>query len=119
MIPSKGEVAEIDIYIDDLDIRCLGHTVSTDAIPVQGKVYSLDDRAQVDVVTWITPGGEEIELRGPYGTYVEDMLWSSLWAEAHTPNSIARLEEAFEDFIEGKKQDARERRDQLRVVAAE
>lgn len=93
-------------------ITCFGQA----AAEIEGYAYSLDNQPILDVVTFAPLKGEEIEMAGPYGTPAEDMVALALWKEARSDVNRSRLEEAFEEWVEGKRLAGLERRDELRLV---
>ena len=80
------------------------HFLGKFACEVYGRVYSLDDRPYPDVITWVhserAPDGkiidEEFECHFPL-TDAEKAICAALEAEAHSPETMDRLEEAFVD----------------------
>jgi hypothetical protein len=94
----------------------LGHF----ACEVEGFVYSLEDRPFPDVVTFDRGGGEEVyvldPLLGKYGTAPEDAIAQALHAESKTVFTQHRLEDAFRDWHEGRREAAREHAGELRRV---
>lgn len=76
--------------------ECLGYRICDE--PVRGRAYALDNAPQLDVVTWLTPEGAEIEMAGPYGTDMEDAMHDALWKEARSAHTLSRLHEAFVEF---------------------
>jgi hypothetical protein len=85
-------------------LHFLGHF----AAEVEGFVYSLIECPCPDVVTFDAGKGVEVELSGRYGTPPEDAIREALLAESKTVFTQSRLEEAFRDWHEGKKEAARE-----------
>jgi hypothetical protein len=83
---------------------------------VEGFVYSLEDRPFPDVVTFDAGGGLEIEVGGPYGTPSEDAIREALLAQAKSVFTQHRLEEAFAEWHEGRREAAREHAGELRAV---
>jgi hypothetical protein len=90
----------------------LGHF----ACEVEGFVYSLTERPQVDVITFDGGHDAELELSGRYGTPSEDAIREALIAESKTVFTQHRLEEAFRDWHEGRREAAREHAGELRRV---
>jgi hypothetical protein len=88
----------------------LGHF----ACEVEGFVYSLIERPQVDVITFDGGHEAELELSGRYGTPSEDAIREALLAESKTVFTQARLEEAFRDWHEGRQEAAREHAGEMR-----
>jgi hypothetical protein len=90
----------------------LGHF----ACEVEGFVYSLIERPHPDVVTFDGGKGVELELSGRYGTPPEDAIREALLAEAKTVFTQHRLEEAFSEWHEGRREAAREHAGELQMV---
>lgn len=97
-------------------IHFLGHF----AAEVEGFVYSLEERPQADVITFDAGGGNEIKVLDPmlgsYGTPNEDSIAQALYAESKTVFTLSRLEEAFRDWHAGRREAARERAGEMRLV---
>jgi ABC-type iron transport system FetAB ATPase subunit len=96
-------------------LKCFGFI----AAEIQGYAYSLEDRPLLDVVTFQPDDGDEIEMAGPYGTPVEDAIRNALKLEAESKTNRSRLEEAFNEYMEGKREAALENVYRLRSEAAE
>jgi hypothetical protein len=90
----------------------LGHF----ACEVEGFVYSLQERPQVDVITFDGGHDAELEISGRYGTPSEDAIREALIAESKTVFTQARLEEAFRDWHTGRQEAAREHAGEMRRV---
>jgi hypothetical protein len=90
----------------------LGHF----ACEVEGFVYSLTERPHPDVVTFDGGKGVELELSGRYGTPPEDAIREALLAESKTVFTQHRLEDAFIEWHEGRREAARAYADELRAV---
>jgi hypothetical protein len=103
-------------------LKCFGFI----AAEIQGYAYSLEDRPLLDVVTLQPDDGEEIIMLNPnfpsrqsYGTAPEDAIAAALWTEAISDVNSSRLEEAFNEYMEGKREAALENVHRLRSEAAE
>jgi hypothetical protein len=111
MIP---DTARIHITADDF--RCFGFSIPD--CQVEGYAYSRDDEPVVDVVTWIAPGGMEIQMsQSDCFAPMDKAVCEALWDEARTPLNASRLHQAFVDHAYDSAVSARG--DHLRVVAAE
>jgi hypothetical protein len=87
---------------------------------VEGFVYSHERCPQIDVVTQVDDVGHETEVKDPrFGRYLKDadnVVAEALYAEVRNVFTMHRLEEAFRDWHEGRREAAREHAGELRRV---
>jgi hypothetical protein len=90
------------------------------AAPVEGIVYSHERCPQIDVVTQVDDTGHETEVKDPrFGRYLKDadnVVAEALYAEVRNVFTQHRLEEAFREWHEGRREAAREHAGELRAV---
>jgi hypothetical protein len=87
------------------------------AAEIEGCVYSCEDCPAVDVVTLYSGGGIETEVMNQrYLSDADNAVAQALIAESKTVFTQARLEEAFRDWHEGRREAAREHAGELRRV---
>lgn len=85
------------------------------AAEIQGYAVSLDNQPLLDRVYFAPDDGDLIEMAGPYGTPMEDAIHDALWKEARSDVNRSRLEEAFIEWVAGKRE-AQRQAQYLRMV---
>jgi hypothetical protein len=120
MIPDDSPRTPIRIELPYKGNLCLDE--ETGLANIQGYAYAYDDSPDLHIVTVLTVKGE-VEVHDPHLGHslnpMDDAIAQALWDEARSSISMSNLEEAFNEFKEGKKKAAQERAHRLRSEAAE